>query len=172
MNAEKWTISEEEVEDLAEKANAAAEAAINGTWGMFVYADGSAAIGGGSGRFLWFSSKAPLLKFIANHLTFWVPGPSGIDPGRIWSEVKKIVVNVESDDLSVIQAIPKLNAVLHQFCRVAWIGTFKDLTVGEGDFERNIRRWFREQEGRDNCDAAITRKEAQAFREAISTYGI
>src|SRR5207249_3809540 len=120
--------------------------------------DAPAGIGGGVGCFLWFQSRAGLLDFIANHLTFWVPGPADVDPGRVWSEVKKIVSEVENGQLTISEAIRRLNSALRHFSQIKWIGTSQDLIAGAGDFERELHGWFREDQNTDVPDHAITRK--------------
>jgi hypothetical protein len=175
--AETWTIAEEKVERRMGEATAIAEAAaerapLKNTWGIFSYGDAPAAIGGGVGCFLWFKGREQLLEFVANQLTFLAPGRADIDPGRVLSAVKQIVRQVEDGHLTIADAIPQLNSALRHFSQIEWIGTFEGLIAGSGDFERGLRRWYREHRGTDLTDTVITAKELKAFRTAIAEYGM
>ena len=175
--AETWTISEDVVERRMEEASAIAESAaerapLKSTWGIFSYGDAPAAIGGGVGCFLWFKDRERLLEFVANQLTFWAPGRADMDPGRVLSAVKQIVREIEDGHLTIADAIPQLNSALRHFSQIRWMGTFEDLIAGAGDFERGLRRWFREHRGTDLTDTVITGKELKVFRTAIAEYGI
>jgi hypothetical protein len=112
------------------------------------------------------------LDFVANQLTFYVPGRADIDPGRVLSAVKQIVGKIEDGHLSTADAIPQLNSALRHFSQIRWMGTFEDLIAGDGNFERGLRRWFREHGDTDLTDAVITSEELKAFRTAIVEYGM
>src|SRR5215475_1904288 len=146
---EQWTIPEEESVRRAVFAQAAAEGAAKPpktrkSWGLFAYGDAPPGIGGRIGSFLWFSSRSRLFEFVGEHLTFFAPGRSDIDPGRVAAEVNRIARRMEKRSVGLPAGIRLLNRTLRHFSQIEWIGTFEELLHQNGNFPRRVRSWYRE----------------------------
>jgi hypothetical protein len=75
-------------------------------------------------------------------------------------------------------ALPDLNELLAPYASIEWWGRYVQLLVGEDEFARDLRRWFRERSGAvDAIDAElgglapIHADEMEDFESALIAYG-
>jgi hypothetical protein len=164
-------------EALTERANevmsiAASRDPQQFPWGVFAWADGPPACGGGVGAFLWFSDLAELLAFLtdlapAGFMTF--------DDEPEWLELRERLRRTASSlEAKPEDAIADLNAELTSLLQIDWVGHLEQLLSGDSSFAIKVRAGFRSdwedspEKGNTN---AITDEELQEFPEYLSEYG-
>lgn len=115
-----------------------------GDWGAFIYDDGPVICGGGVGVFFWFESKKTGLDFILEYAIEKIDKDHvGDVPTR--DEISyfvKSLYNMSSERLRT-----RLNEYTQNLFQVEWIGPYSLLLAGEGDFESEVRDWYRNPKG-------------------------
>ena len=113
------------------------------SWGFFGYGDAPGAMGGGVGAFVWFSTRARLMKFIAEVLPFSPPGPCGADEDAVAEQCSQLIKQYQEDSLSLEAMRTTLNQTLRGFSQIEWLGTRKDLLEGDHRYALYVRAQFR-----------------------------
>ena len=135
-------------------------------WGLFAYSDAPPPVcGSGLGSFHWFPTKTELVAFIRTYLAWWNPAPSSMEPSVIATEVQAIV-DAESTDLE--KMVASLNEFMRNMWQIDWVGQFRDLCGGNGEFPARIRESF--SEDGDPIDA-IPEDMIDNFKEFLRSYG-
>lgn len=142
------------------------------TWGVFAWADGPPACGGGVGAFLWFAEREELLAFIADL------APAGFmifDDEAEWLELRERLRRTASSlEAKPEDAIANLNAELTSLLQIDWVGRLEQLVCGDSPFAIKVRARSR-NDWEDNPEPmnsiAISQEELQAFLEYLSEYG-
>jgi hypothetical protein len=171
-------LSDEDIERREKAAQELAQAANERTpdsqsWGLFSYGDGPPAAGGGVGIFLWFSSEAELLDFVALHLLFSEPGPTGVLVEPRLVAVGEIIDKLRIGELERGPARLALNNSLKCFSQIEWWGTRSNLFSADAEFPRRVRARFRDDWGKpDSTGQAITEEEEKDFLQYLETYGL
>jgi hypothetical protein len=160
-------------EALTERANEAMSIASSRdpqqfSWGVFTWADGPPACGGGVGAFLWFADLAELLAFLtdlapAGFMTF--------DDEPEWLELRRTASSLEANQEGVIA---DLNAELTSLLQIDWVGRLEQLLSGDSLFAIKVRARFRndwEDKPEPVNTIAISQEEMQEFLEYLSEYG-
>ena len=141
-------------------------------WGVFAWADGPPACGGGVGAFLWFDEQAELLAFLtdlapAAFMTF--------DDEAEWLELRERLRRTASSlETKPGGEIADLNAELTSLLQIDWIGRLEQLLSGDGLFAIKVRAGFRsdwDDKPEQVNTSAITDEELQAYLEYLSEYG-
>jgi hypothetical protein len=165
-------LSDQEIQQREAAAQAAGELALGldlarSQIGLFSYGDGPPAAGGGSGGFLWFGDEQEAMQFVRNHIVFFCPGPSSANVSEVQSKVESIIDSGGHDDV----LRESLNVAMRGFSQIRWWGSFSDLCEGAGEFQCEVRGWFRKSDGREG-DGPIDQSEREAFADSIWDYGI
>jgi hypothetical protein len=143
------------------------------TWGVFTWADGPPACGGGVGAFLWFEELAELLAFLtdlapAGFMTF--------DEEAEWLELRERLRRIASClEENPEGAITDLNAELTSLLQIDWVGRLEQLLSGESPNAIKVRARFRndwEDKPEPVNKIAISQEELQALLEYLSEYGL
>ena len=164
-------------EALTERANEAMSIASSRdpqqfSWGVFAWADGPPACGGGVGAFLWFDELAELLAFLtdlapAAFMTF--------DDEAEWLELRERLRRTASSlENKPDGAIADLNAELTSLLQIDWVGRLEQLLSGDSLFAIKVRARFRndwEDKPEPVNTIAISQEEMQEFLEYLSEYG-
>jgi hypothetical protein len=141
-------------------------------WGVFAWADGPPACGGGVGAFLWFDEQAELLAFLtdlapAAFMTF--------DDEAEWLELRERLRRTASFlETKPGGAIADLNAELTSLLQIDWVGRLEQLLSGDSSFAIKVRAGFRsdwDDKPEQVNTSAITDEELQAYLEYLSEYG-
>jgi len=164
-------LSDEDIEGREEVAKELAEAAHerrpdSQCWGLYLCDDGMSK----AGAFLWFSSEAELLDFIALHLLFFT-GP-GTDPveARL-AGIGEIIDNLRKGKLEQEPARLAVNKLFKGLSQIVWWGTRATLFSADSEFPRGVRESFRSNE-RDESDSTghpITEEEGKDFLQYLET---
>ena len=142
------------------------------TWGVFAWADGPPACGGGVGAFLWFAEREELLAFItdlapAGFMTF--------DDEAEWLELRERLRRTASSlEAKPEDAIANLNGELSSLLQIDWVGRLEQLLSGDSPYAMTVRAGFRsdwDDKPEQVNTSAITDKEMQEFLEYLSEYG-
>ena len=142
------------------------------TWGVFAWADGPPACGGGVGAFLWFEELAELLAFLtdlapAGFMTF--------DDEAEWLKLRERLRRTASSlEAKPEGAIANLNAELTSLLQIDWVGRLEQLLCGDSPFAIEVRVGFRsdlEDKPEQVNTNEITDEELQAYLEYLSEYG-
>ena len=164
-------------EALTERANEAMSIASSRDpqqfpWGVFTWADGPPACGGGIGAFLWFAELEELLAFItdlapAGFMTF--------DDKPEWLELRERLRRTASSlEANQEGVIADLNAELTSLLQIDWVGRLERLVSGDSLFAIKVRARFRndwEDKPEPLNTIAISQEELQEFLEYLSEYG-
>ena len=118
------------------------------------------------------SSRSRLLEFVGEHLTFFAPGRSDIDPGRVAAEVKEIARRMEKRNVGLPAGIRLLNRTLRDFSQIEWICTLEELLQKNGNFPRRVRSWYRESRSLRRSAAPIQHHDRPEFIEGLCEYGL
>lgn len=143
------------------------------TWGVFAWADGPPACGGGIGAFLWFKDLAELLAF----LTDLAPaGFKTFDEEAEWLELRERLQSIVSClEENQARAITDLNTELTSLLQIDWVGSLEQLLRGDSLFAIKVRAGFR-SDCKDKPEPvnmnAISQEEFQGFLEYLSEYGL
>jgi len=172
-------LSKEDIERREKVAQELAEAAHgcrpdSQSWGLYSYGDGPSAAGGGVGAFLWFSSEAKLLDFIALHLLFGAQGPSGVPVEPRLVSIGEIIDKVRKGELEQEPARLALNSSFKGFSQIEWWGSRSNLFSADSEFPRRVRASFRINErGEPGATGhPITEEEEKDFLQYLETFGI
>ena len=164
-------------EALTERADEAMSIAssrdpLKFTWGVFAWADGPPACGGGVGAFLWFAEREELLAFItdlapAGFMTF--------DDEAEWLELRERLRRTASSlEAKPEDAIANLNGELSSLLQIDWVGRIEQLLSGDSPYAMKVRAGFRsdwEDKPEQLKTNSITDEELQAYLEYLSEYG-
>jgi hypothetical protein len=170
-------LTDEEFEKRAERAQEVAQAAYerrpdSRSWGLYIFDEAPGGIGGGESVFLWFSSEAKQLDFIALDLTFYLPGSkSEASLERVLEDVGKIVSRFRKSEIEHETARLALNDALKGLSQIEWWGTRADLFSGDGKFARDVRAGFRQgEEGATPPDGPISKGEVSDFLDHLAEW--
>lgn len=143
-------------------------------WGMEFYGDAPAAVGGGTGCFIWLESRDALLDFAARVLTYANAGPSNVDHEEVARRCATIVAQVRDGSLGLPEGMEAVNAALTGFSQLRWWGRFEELLTGDGAFPRCIRAWSRgtDSEDEDADTSPIRPDEREEFVATLPEYGL
>lgn len=160
---------EEEVIELINKRDL--EKYKNGYVGFFSYSDAPAAIGGGSGHFLWFDSYHNLYQFLADYFVVLGPGRYDLDHEKVYKNVGEIIKQLAAGKISTKKAIQEINKAGKHFSQIEWIGELEDLTEGNSEFAKKTREFFYEKK-EEPVQNKIIKKDLPVFVKSIGEYGI
>jgi hypothetical protein len=153
-------------------AYAAQRVPRRGAWGLESFGDGPAALGGGFGGFLWFSSRDELLEFVRSNLVFAF---GGINYSAVQQVSRRVRSIVDGDELTS-ETREHLNWVLKGYSQLRWWGEFNTLLAGDGPFEQSLRASYREEARGPDASPDSTPIRASELDEFVSKavlmYGI
>lgn len=167
-------------EALTEQVQAQMQAAMNRdprhfSWGLFAWADGPPACGGGDGAFQWFANQEQLMAFLsASAPAAFMTFDHEDDWNRQCAQLREIVQGWNDDPRGTVE---RLNAALQGLLFIEWIGTFADLRTGMDSFSVALRQEFagemadanRERGALPTNDVALDWE--QAFVAFLPDYG-
>lgn len=137
-------------------------------WGIFAYSDAPPPVcGSGLGSFHWFQTQADLICFVRDYLAWWNPGPSSLKPEEIAAEVRAIV-DAHSTDLPGM--VERLNDFMRNMWCIDWVGQFRDLCEGAGEFPEKIREFYYDDSDVDSSKP-ISANMVEEFKECLQHYG-
>jgi len=127
--------------------------------------------------FFWFRSRADLLEFVRTNLPLNARRFNRADPFGLRAAVEEVVAEVARGRLAADDALVPLNDLLAPYATIEWWGRYSSLLTGNGSFERDLRRWFRERSGAADAIEAelgglapIGREELEDFEAALVAY--
>lgn len=128
--------------------------------------------------FYWFESRSDLMKYVRTNLPLNARRFAEDDPFVLRARVEEVVNDVAEGSLEGDEALPLLNDLLAPYASIEWWGKYVDLLQGDGSFERDLRRWFRERSGEADAIESefggltpITEGELEEFAAALADYG-
>jgi len=133
------------------------------SWGLFAWADGPPACGGGVGAFQWFASQEELMAFISAWST---PCFMTYDDEAEWRDqcerLRSITAGWNQDSAATLAG---LNAELKGLLQIDWIGRFADLTSSQDSFCLRVQEAFAEVDPAGADDG-------EAWVDFLETYGL
>lgn len=141
--------------------------------GFYSYGDASPAVGGGVGCFTWFDGPDAMLKFIQNVLPFCPPGPASKDHLLTQGDVKALIEAHLAGKSTFEELRLKLNKVLKSYSQIEWIGSFRELRTGTGEFAVELIRSFRDDDDEEGSDVIpVEAEEVPHFIDFLGEYGL